>query len=99
MRENMDQKKSEYGHFSRSGIKLLCFILTKKYIQYLKGNVYQKEYVSNLGIKFHFEQKILNFGTKYARNRYIQAKMKKNEYRHWILCASLVVTYYIKLFR
>ena len=85
MRENMDQKKSEYGHFSRSGIKLVYFILTKKYIQYLKGNVYQKEYVSNLGIQFQFEQKNLNFGTKYARNRYIQAKMKKkkkNEYRH-----------------
>ena len=77
MPENMDQKKSEYGHFSRSVIKLVYFILTKKYIQYLEGNVYQKEYVSNLGIKFHFEQKNLNFGTKYARNQYIQAKMEK----------------------
>ena len=75
MRENTDQQNSEYKHFSRSGIKLLYFILTKN--TYRVFRLYQKVYVSILGIKFHFEQGILNFGTKFAQKGYFRAKMEK----------------------
>ena len=78
MRENTDQRNSDYRHFSRSGIEVLYFILTKN--TYRIFRLYQKEYVSNLDIKFHFEQTILNFGTKFVQKGYFRAKVEKGEH-------------------
>ena len=45
---------------------------------------------NSLGIKFHFKQTILNFGTKLIQKGYF-GQNKKSEHHHWILYIRIVL--------